>query len=99
MFFENFYKICHETSVTETIFRKVLVIQNGHSHEHLRVSFPNTFLWMLPKIEQKRISLNDNIVWCKNSRVVKDLSNSGTFILFNVPKLFLFSLRANFTYF
>ena len=26
------------------------------------LSFPNTFLWLLPNIEQKRNPLNDNIV-------------------------------------
>ena len=70
--------------MTEAIFRKLLVLQNGLSHEHLCVSFPDTFLWLIPKI-----SLNDNFVWCKNSRVIKDLSNSGSFFLFSVPKLFL----------
>ena len=63
--------------MTDTIFCKVLVLQNKLSHKHLPVSFLNTFLRFLPKIEQKRIYLNNNIVWFKNSRVVKVLSNSG----------------------
>ena len=68
--------------------------QNGLSHEHLPVSFPSTFWWLLPKIEQKRIYLNDNIVLCKKSRVVKDLSNSSSFLLFSVPKhFFILSTR------
>ena len=50
------------------------------------ISFPNTSLWLLPNIEQKRIPLNDNIVWCKYSRVIKDLSKSGSFFLLNSPK-------------
>ena len=78
----------------ETIFRKVLDFQNGLSHKHLPVSFSSTFLWLLPKIEQKRIYLNDKIAWCKKSRVVKDLSNSGSFFLFSVLKhFFILSTR------
>ena len=67
----------------EAIFSKVSVLQNGLSHERLPISFSNTILWLLPNIEQKRIPLNDNIVWCKNFRVVKDLSNSDSFFLLN----------------
>ena len=70
----------------ETIFSKVSVHQNGLSHAPLPISFPNTILCLLPNIEQKRITLNDNIVWCKNSSVVKDLSNSGSFFLLSFPK-------------
>ena len=44
----------------ETIFRKVLVLQNGLSHARLRISFPKTILWLSPNIEQKRITLNNN---------------------------------------
>ena len=33
----------------------------------LSISFLYTFLWLFPNIKQKRIPLNDNIVWCKNS--------------------------------
>ena len=50
------------------------------------ISFPNTFLWLLPNIEQKRIPLNDNIVWSKYYRVIKDLSKSGSLFLLNAPK-------------
>ena len=49
-------------------------------------SFLNTFLWLLPNIEQKRIPLNDSIVWCKNFSVTKDLSKSSNFFLLNVLK-------------
>ena len=78
--------MCRKTSVMETIFSKVLVPQNGLSHGCLPTCFRNTILWILPNIEQKRIPLNDNIVWYKNSRVIKDSSNSGSFFLSNVPK-------------
>ena len=50
------------------------------------ISFPNTFLCLLPNIEQRPIPLNDNIVWCKYSRVIKDLSKSGSLFLLNAPK-------------
>ena len=59
----------------------------------------NTISWLLTNIEQKCIPLNVNIVWCKNSRVTKELSKTDSFFLLNVPKYFLFSLRANVTYF
>ena len=84
MLFENIYKICTEASVMEAILNKVLIPQNGLSQERLSISLTNNFLWFLQKIEQKRTFLNDNIVWCKNSRVFKDLSNSGSFFLFSV---------------
>ena len=48
--------------------------------------FTNIFLWLLPNIEQKRIPLNDNIVWCKYSRAIKDFSKSGSYFLLNIPK-------------
>ena len=35
---------------------------------------------------KKRFPLNDNIVWCKYSRVIKDFSKSGSFFLLNAPK-------------
>ena len=50
------------------------------------ISFLNTFLWLLPNIEQRRTPLNDNIVWCKYSIVIKDLSKSGFLFLLNAPK-------------
>ena len=40
------------------------------------ISFPNIISQLLLNIEQKRILLSDNIVWCKYSRVTKDLSKS-----------------------
>ena len=46
------------------------------------------FLWLLPNIQHKRITLNDSIVWCKYSRVIKDLSKSGNFFLLNAAKYF-----------
>ena len=49
-------------------------------------SLPNTFLWLFRNIERKRIPLNDNIVWCRYSWVIKDLSKSGTFFLLIAPK-------------
>ena len=70
----------------KTIFSKVSVLQNGRSHARLPISFPNTILWLFPNIEQKHVTLNDNIVWCKNSRVVWNLSNSGNFFLLHFPK-------------
>ena len=60
--------------------------QNGLSHACRPISFLSTSLWLLPNIEQKCIPLNYNIVWCKNSRVVIDLSNNGSFSLLTVPK-------------
>ena len=50
------------------------------------ISFLNTFLWLLPNIEQKCIPLNDNSVQCKHSRIIKDLSKSGSLFLLNAPK-------------
>ena len=44
----------------ETLQSKFLY--NGLNHGRLSISFPNTFLWLIPNIEKKRISLNDNIV-------------------------------------
>ena len=79
----------------KTIFSKASLFQTGISHTRLPISFLNTILWLLPNIEQKRITLNDNIVWCKNSRGAKNLSNSGSFSLLSFPKY----VRANVTYF
>ena len=62
----------------ETVFSKVSVLQNGLSHTRLPIFFPNTILWLLPNMKQKRIPLNDNIVCAKIPEVVKDLSNSST---------------------
>ena len=78
--------ICRETTVMETIFRKVQIIQNGLMWGRLSINFPNTFIWLLPNIQQKLIPLKDIIVWCKHSRVIKDLSKSGSFFLLNAPK-------------
>ena len=93
-FSENFQKICRETSV----------IQNGFACKGIFTSFLNTFLWLLLNIKQKRIILNHNFVWCKFSRVIKDLPKSGSPFLIKCPGIlrsetFLFSLRENFTYF
>ena len=99
MLFENIYKICTEASVMEAILNKVLVPQNGLSQERLSIGLPNNFLLFLQKIEQKHTSLNYNIVWCKNSRIFKDLSNSGSFFLFSVPMHFVILSTRIFTYF
>ena len=40
----------------ETIFSKVSVLQNGLIHVCLTISFLKTILWLLPNIEQKRIT-------------------------------------------
>ena len=77
----------------KTISCKVSVLQNGLNHSCRPISFPSTFLWLLPNIEQKRIPLNDNIIWCKSSTVTKDLSNSDRYLTS------LLTLRANLTYF
>ena len=50
------------------------------------ISFPNIILQLLPNIEQKRILLSDNIVWCKYSRVIKDSSKSESLFLLNPRK-------------
>ena len=34
------------------------------------------------------LPFNDNIVWCKYTRVIKDLSKSGSFFLLNAEKYF-----------
>ena len=86
---ETFQKICEEKFVMEIIFRNVI---------RLSISFSSTFLWLLPKIEQKHIPFNDNIVWCKYSRVITDLSKKGNFFLLTAPKylgarFFIFSTR------
>ena len=86
----------------EAIISKILVLRNGLSHGRLPIGFPDTFLWLLPKIEKKNISLDDDIVRHKNSRVIKicqrvidlsksdrfvqDLSKSDRFFLLGVPK-------------
>ena len=85
MLFENIYKICTEA--------------HGLSQERLSISLLNNFLLFLQKIEQKHTFLNDSIVWCKNSRVFKDLSNSGSFFLFSVPTHFVILSSRIFTYF
>ena len=84
--FENLQKICRESTVMKTIFSKVSVLQNRLRYGCLSISFPNTFLWLLPNIEHKRIPVNDNIVWCKYSRGIKNLSKSGSCFLLNYPK-------------
>ena len=50
------------------------------------ISFPNIILQLLPNIEQKRILLSGNIVWCKYSRVIKDSSKSESLFLLNARK-------------
>ena len=70
----------------EAIISKILVLRYGLSHGRLPIGFPDTFLWLLPKIEKKNIPLDDDIVRNKNSRVIKDLSKSDRFFLLGVPK-------------
>ena len=43
--------------MTDTIFNKVSILQNGLSQRRLLLSFPNTFLRLFPNTEQKRIPL------------------------------------------
>ena len=69
----------------EKTLNKVSVVQTGLSHRCLPFSFPNTFLRLFPNSEQICIPLNDNIAWCKNLRVIKDLSNIGSLFLIGVP--------------
>ena len=78
--FLKLLKICNAASVTET----------PSSHGYLSITFPKTFLWLLPNIEQKRIFLNNSIVWCKNYRAMKDLSGSGSFFIQCLQTLFHF---------
>ena len=44
----------------DTIFSKVSVLQNGLSHGCLSISFPNTFLWLIPNNKNKDIRLDDD---------------------------------------
>ena len=69
----------------QTISSKVSILQNGLRAFFYQFSVSINFLWLLPNIEKKRISLNDSIFGCKNSSVTKDLSKIGSFLL-NVPK-------------
>ena len=70
------------------------------SHRRFPVSFSYTFLWLLSNIEKKGIPLDDDIVWVKNSIILKDLAKIGGFFLLGVPKYllaanFFYSLHAN----
>ena len=76
--------LCRETPVMETIISKVSALQTWLSHRRLPISFSNTFLWLLPNTEKKGIPLDDDIVWCKNSIVLKDLAKIGDFFLLSV---------------
>ena len=57
----------------------------------LPISFPNTFLWLLPNIEQKRIPLNDNIIWCK--KVFKFVLDKTEVMVFWVLHIYMFCNR------
>ena len=70
----------------ETIISKFSALQIWLTHRRLPISFPNTFLWLLPNIEKKGISLDDDIVRCKNSIVFKYLAKSCGFFLLGAPK-------------
>ena len=48
--------------------------------------FTEHLFMVVSNIERKRIPLNDNIVWCRYSRFIKDLSKGGSFFLLNAPK-------------
>ena len=85
-FLKTFIKLPRKRLWWKPFLGKFLVTENGIRYWRLSISFPNTFLLLLPNIEQKRIPLNDNIVWCKRSRVIKDLSKSGSFFLLNASK-------------
>ena len=50
------------------------------------LSIFQTPFYGVPNIQQKRIPLNDNIVWCNYSRVIRDLSKKGSFFLLNALK-------------
>ena len=84
-FFKTFRNL-EENICDGGIFSKVAVHQNGLNHARLLFSFPSTILWLHPNIEQKHSTLNGIIVWCKNYRVVKNLSNSGSFSLLSFPE-------------
>ena len=86
-----------ETSVTETIISKVSALQIWLSHRRLPVSFSNTFLWLLQNIEKKGIPLDNDIVWCKISIVLKDLVTIADFFLLGI--LIKYLLATNFFYF
>ena len=91
---------CRETFVMKTIISKVSALQMWLSHRRFPVSFSYTFLWLLSNIEKKGIPLDDDIVWGKNSIILKDLAKIGGFFLLGVPKYllaakFFYSLHAN----
>ena len=67
-------------------FLRKLKLFKMDSGKGFSISFLNTFLWLLPNTEQRRTPLNDNIVWCKYSIVIKDLSKSGFLYLLDAPK-------------
>ena len=84
----------------KTIISKVSALQMWLSHRRFPVSFSYTFLWLLSNIEKKGIPLDDDIVWVKNSIILKDLAKIGGFFLLGVPKYllaakFFYSLHAN----
>ena len=55
-----YWKPFRKKSAMDTIFSKVSVLQNGLSHGRLSISFPNTFLWLIPNNENKDIRLDDD---------------------------------------
>ena len=83
--------------MTETIISKVSALQIWLSHRRLPVSFSNTFLWLLQNIEKKGIPLDNDIVWCKISIVLKDLVTIADFFLLGI--LIKYLLATNFFYF
>ena len=84
MFLETFRKFAG--TVMETIFKNVQVIQKRTQVSGPFYQFSKHFVMVVPNTDQKRIPMNDNIAWCKYSRVSKDLLKRGSFFLLNAPK-------------
>ena len=83
----RFLKSFRKSTVKHPSWIQFLIkFQNGLSHRLFPLIFPNTFLKLLPNVEQKHVVINDNIVLCKDSRVIKDLSKSGALLLLGVPR-------------
>ena len=86
MFLETFRK--YAGTVMETIYKNVQVIQKWTQVSEPFYQFSKHFVMVVSNTDQKRIPMNDNIAWCKYSRVSKDLLKSESFFLLNAPKYF-----------
>ena len=64
-------------------FQQIVFIWIRKYRKIFKSALVYTLLGLFPNIEQKRTPLDDNIVWCKNFRVIK----------------VIYQLRVNFTYF